>query len=136
MSFKITRFFGISIFGSKLVDKTLKYDDIDSPYIVDKSKFCPMHEALSQLNANSALSSGDLAYYDFKDGKDTGAHIPVQRLHDVKDLAEMSVELRKMNNDLLDTYKKELQVAKDKDFIQSLVSGSGKVDNLLSDKKE
>lgn len=120
MSFKITRFKRISVLGSGLVDKTLKYDDIDAPYIVDKSKFCPIHEALSQLTANNALSPADLAYYDFKDGKDTGAHIPVQRLHDVKDLAEMSVEIRKLNQDLASAYSKELKAKQDKEFLDSL----------------
>lgn len=76
-------------------------DFSDVPYIVDRSHFVPRSEAIKKLT--SAGSNGTdipATYYDFPDGRDTGGKVPIDRSHDVKDLAEVSVALREMTEDL------------------------------------
>ena len=129
MSFK--RFVTINV-----VNGASMYDDFvpvsqGGDYMVDDSHFVPMSEAVKQLDNAAAVSSDVIAKsYDFVDGKDTGSKVPVDRLHDVKDLAELSVAVRESEKDVKDTYVKESYNSKiksltDKSKVGSTVVTSG-----------
>lgn len=83
----------VSVLGSSWID----YDYMDATpsgdYIVDDSNFVPMSETVKALTGNGGtFTTAEAAnYFDFADGRDTGIRIPVDRMHDVKDLAEISV---------------------------------------------
>lgn len=83
----------VSVLGSSWID----YDYMDATpsgdYIVDDSNFVPMSETVKALTGNGGTFTTSEAanYFDFADGRDTGIRIPVDRMHDIKDLAEISV---------------------------------------------
>lgn len=121
---KITRFSRISIFGSSLSASTVAQPEYSSDYIVDRSHFCPVAEAIASQKVSPYSATEQKLYFDFPDGKDTGVKLPVVRMHDVKDLAEISVAVRNETQNVKNTYNKELQAKKDKDYFNSLTSSS------------
>lgn len=88
-------------------------------YVVDDSSFVPMSEAVKRVTAG-ALSPDQLkSMFDFKDGKDTGAKIPVDRSHRFSgDIAEVS----ELVNQAADDVKASLSKAKD-DYDYQVATG-------------
>lgn len=84
-----------------LLEKETRIDDIlvnlEKDYgesIVDDSYFVPMSEAVKNVTGQVLTPEQVKSMYDFADGKDTGAKIPVDRTHRFTgDIAEMSQEL-------------------------------------------
>lgn len=62
-----------------------------TPYIVDDSHFCPISEALKQLNHSAPISDSEIeSCFDFPDGKDDGRGIPFQRQSACVGVAELA----------------------------------------------
>lgn len=119
MSFK--RFITINVLnGSSLYDDFVPVSQ-GGDYIVDDSHFVPMAEAVKNLKDSAVATSDVIAKsYDFVDGKDTGIKVPVDRLHDVKDIAELSVAVRNRSKDLNKSLEQESYNSK----IQSIINKS------------
>lgn len=123
MSFK--RFITVNVLsGSSLYDDFVPVSQ-GGDYIVDDSHFVPMSEAVKQLGSSVATSDVISKSYDFVDGRDTGIKVPVDRLHDVKDLAELSVAVRNRSKDLSESLEQESYNSKLKSIINKSGSDSG-----------
>lgn len=121
----ITRFNRISIFGSTLNKKVkIKKPVYSEEYIIDRSHFCPVSEALASQKLSPFTASESELCFDFPDGRDNGMRLPAVRLHDVKDLAEVSVALRSETQIVENIYQSELVKAQDKEFYESLKNSS------------
>lgn len=111
-----------SLLGSSLVDFELTPEPIGK-YCVDDSHFVPISEAVKSLTGNV----GDLTSqfnFDYKDGKDTGFKVPVDRTHRLDPLVDTAVSLR---DSIKDSSEKALKKARQKaldDKLNSIVSGS------------
>lgn len=116
----ITRFKRISVFGSKLNDVKPLEPVYSEDYIIDRSHFCPVSEALASQKLSPFSGAVASVLFDFPDGRDNGMRLPAVRLHNVKDLAEVSVALRSETETVRQTYQSELSKAKDKEFYDSL----------------
>ncbi|QCS37376.1 hypothetical protein [Tortoise microvirus 95] len=69
------------------------------PSVTDKSYFVPISESVKTVNG-APLSASEIANnFDFKNGRDTGMKIPVDRYKGL-DLAEISAHERKLRADL------------------------------------
>lgn len=100
-------------------------------YQVDDSSFVPMSEAVKRVTGGSLSSEEVRSMYDFSDGRDTGAKIPVDRTHRFSgDIAEASLLLRKQSEKVNEGIKK----AKEQfDFEQKLKNIDGvTVDSVVS----
>ncbi|QCS37145.1 hypothetical protein [Tortoise microvirus 60] len=86
-------------------DSFRSYADVES--LCDKSYFVPMSESVKTVSS-APLSQAEInACYDFKDGRDSGARVPVDRYKGL-DLAEVSNYTRKVK----DVVDKDIQDAK------------------------
>lgn len=120
----LTRFNRISIFGSKLKSVEPVEPVYSDDYIIDRSHFCPVSEALASQKLSPFSPADSALLFDFPDGRDNGMRLPAVRLHNVKDLAEFSVALRSETETARQTYKSELLKAQDKEFYDSLKKSS------------
>ncbi|QCS37124.1 hypothetical protein [Tortoise microvirus 57] len=74
-------------------DSFRSYANVES--LCDKSYFMPMSESVKTVSS-APLSQAEInACYDFKDGRDSGARVPVDRYKGL-DLAEVSNYTRKI----------------------------------------
>lgn len=91
-------------------------------YVVDDSCFVPMSEAIKQLNRINDPTSGQLAgVYDFPNGKDTGKQIPITRMRDFGDLAEISQEVRNSSEHINDEILRgQLEAAEKEAFAKEM----------------
>ena len=87
-----------SLGNCKLVDYELS-EYVTGEYISDKSHFTPVSE-LAKSVIGQSIGKTDLARYDFADGTDNGMAVPVARRR--PELAEMSVEVRRQQNEVSD----------------------------------
>lgn len=79
------------------------YLKINAPYVVDDSKFCPVKNALENLKGQ-VLSDEQIAQsYDFSDGQDNGAELPITRGR-FADITEVSAEINKTSNNLKESF--------------------------------
>lgn len=89
-----------SVYGGKVIEYTppvKKY----GPYQVDRSHFHPMSEAVKQLTSYQVFGNDAIKpYFDFLDGKDTGLRVPVDRMHGVSDITEISTAVREQSASL------------------------------------
>lgn len=70
-------------------------------YIVDDSHFCPTSEAIKNLQNARPLTEEEIkTMYDFPNGKDTGQRIPVDRMHGISDITEISTEIKNQSEDV------------------------------------
>lgn len=77
---------------------------ITAPYVVDDSKFCPTKNALENLKGQ-VLSDEQIAQaFDFPDGKDNGASLPIARGR-YADITEVEAELKQTNDSLKKSYE-------------------------------
>lgn len=113
--------------GSRVIEYSIpekKYGE----YCVDRSHFQPISEAVKQLTAGQ--SAGGIlpdVYYDFPNGRDTGMRVPVDRLHGISDITEISTAVREQNAKLAaDLRKVEKQRARDAK-VKALTEQSAKV---------
>lgn len=91
-------------------------------YVVDDSSFFPMSEAVKRVTGGTLSSDQVKSMFDFKDGKDSGVKIPVDRSHRFSgDIAEVSELAHQAANDV----KASLSKAKDDYDYQVL---TGKID--------
>lgn len=110
------------LLGSSLVDFELTPEPIGE-YCVDDSHFVPISEAVKSLTGNV----GDLASqfnFDYKDGKDTGFKVPVDRTHRLDPLVDTAMSLRE---NIEESSKKALKKAQQKaldEKLNNIVSGS------------
>lgn len=88
----------------------LEYDlpkTLDSPYIVDDSGFVPMSEAIKSLSRIGSTTEADVnASYDFPNGVDTGIKVPIQRMHGVSDITEVSSAIMEQVEDITNKMEK------------------------------
>ena len=107
------RFKCISVFGSTFDSEYTVPVCPVGERIVDDSKFIPMSEAVKQLSKMPPLSSGVIeGYYDFPDGRDDGRKVNVARMR--PEIIELSVDIRKQNEQLKKDLKKAQKIAEDK----------------------
>lgn len=98
-----------SIVGSKLVNYEIPDEPIGD-YCVDDSHFVPISEAVKSITG----SAGDLTQefnFDYKDGKDTGFKVPVDRTHRLDALVDTVTALRQ---NVKDSSEKALKKAQQK----------------------
>lgn len=121
MSTTVSRWDTFKSHGMKRVEYKITPDRYGS-YCVDRSAFHPMSEAVKQL-ANSAISGHDIpdSYYDFPDGKDTGMRVPVDRMHGVSDITEISNAVREQAAELKESLQKAEHQSKRNKRMQELV---------------
>lgn len=91
-------------------------------YVVDDSHFVPMSEAVKRVTGGTLSEAEVKAMYDFPDGRDTGAKVPVDRTHRMMngDIAEMSVEYKyaqKQAKESLDKAKEDFEFEQKMDLI-------------------
>lgn len=80
----------VSMFSSDVIEFEPPEKDYGD-YVVDDSSFVPMSEAVKRVTAGALMPEQIKSMFDFKDGKDTGAKIPVDRSHRFSgDIAEVS----------------------------------------------
>lgn len=110
-----------SVVGSELFDYDITYDVFDES-VTDFSYFIPRSEAIKTITGN--LSSSDIdGNYDFPDGRDSGAKVPVSRQRGV-DLAILSEELRRADKAVSDAVSDAKREAKLKARLEKISSGS------------
>ena len=77
--------------------------------ITDTTFYTPVGSMVRKLNAQDKVSFlNDPTYYDFPDGKDTGATIPISRYPDT-DMAELSQAVRRDSEQVEAEIKKEIK---------------------------
>lgn len=102
---KIKRFKSISFFGSSVVDYEIPKSRF-GPSVADTTYFIPTSEAVRALKAGDVPSN----LYDFADGKDTGLEFSFARDRR-SDLAQISTDLRKRNQELSKAVSDAVEVA-------------------------
>lgn len=102
---KVKRLSGVNTFTN---NKIVEYELPKTPktkYIVDDSSFIPMSEAVKQLSRVSVSNEIENMCYDFKDGKDTGMKVPIQRMG-MSDITEISQSIMEDIHDITDKIEK------------------------------
>lgn len=114
-----------SVVGSDLFDYDITHDTWDES-VTDFSYFMPRSEAIKTITGN--LSSSDIdGSYDFPNGRDTGAKVPISRQRGI-DLAILSEELRRADkavSDAVSDTKSEAKLRARLKAIGSKSSSSG-----------
>lgn len=112
------RFKCISIFGSTYDSEYKVPECPKGNRIVDDSKFIPMSEAVKQMSKLPPMAQGVIdGYYDFPDGKDDGRKVNVARMK--PEIVELSVDVRKQQEQLKKDLKKAQRIAEDKAMFES-----------------
>lgn len=119
------RFKKISVFGSTFDSEYIVPECPVGTRIVDDSKFIPMSEAVKQLSKIPPMASGVIeGYYDFPDGRDDGRKVNVARMR--PEIVELSVDIRKKQEQLKKDLKKAEKIASDNAFLKSLQTENNK----------
>lgn len=101
------RFATINTFsGSQLIDYEIPKEKTGK-YCVDDTHFVPMSEAVKSITGSGSSDLLSQFNYDYKDGKDTGFKVPVDRTHRLDKLVDTSVSVRNASKEMLETAKKK-----------------------------
>lgn len=112
------RFISINtVSGSELYDYTLEYKKF-APSQVDKSHFVPVTD-LSQIVGN--MSDSDRMAYDFPDGVDTGASVPLSRRRG-EDIAVLIKEGRRLKKEVDSELSEVVEAEKNRQVVDNLLN--------------
>lgn len=107
------------ISGSELFDYSSEYK-IFGPSQADKSHFVPVTD-LSQIVGNMTDSEKS-SYYDFPDGRDNGASVPLTRKRE--DLAVLISEGRKLKKEVDSEISEAIEAEKNRQVVDNLLNSS------------
>lgn len=107
------------ISGSELFDYSLEYK-VFGPSQADKSHFVPVTD-LSQIVGN-LTDSDKSSFYDFPNGQDTGASVPLSRKRE--DLAVLITEGRKLNKEVDSELSEAIEAEKNRQVVDNLLKSS------------
>lgn len=114
------RFISVNVIsGSELFDYTSEYKKFGASQ-ADKSHFVPVTD-LSQIVGNMTDSEKS-SYYDFPDGKDTGASVPLSRKHE--DLAVLITEGRKLKKEVDSELSEAIEAEKNRQVVDNLLKST------------
>lgn len=107
------------ISGSELFDYSSEHKAF-GPSQADKSHFVPVTD-LSQIVGNMTDSEKS-SYYDFPDGQDNGASVPLTRKRE--DLAVLITEGRKLKKEVDSEISEAIEAEKNRQVVDNLLNSS------------
>lgn len=107
------------VIGSELFDYSLEHKKFGVSQ-ADKSHFVPVTD-LSQIVGNMTDSEKS-SYYDFPDGKDNGASVPLTRKRE--DLAVLIAEGRKLKKEVDSELSDAIEAEKNRQVVDNLLKSS------------
>lgn len=117
--------------GSEFYDYSLDCKTF-GPSQADKSHFVPVTD-LSQIVGN--MTDSDRMAYDFPDGKDTGASVPLSRRRG-EDIAVLITEGRKLKKEVDSELSDAIEAEKNRQVVDNLLKSSVSSSDSSNSSKE
>lgn len=107
------RYETIAPFGASIVDFVDRSNSVFGESVTDDSFYVPEKELIKRLKNGVAYGQALAGEFDFRDGKDTGLAVPIDRYKGI-DIAEVTEYARAKSEACADSLKADIAEAKRK----------------------